>query len=115
MRRAFAARARLAELAKQADLLKERLAVVEPLDLEVEVRPSRRDGAGDAYIHLAAGTSSSLEVAPAILDVVRALDGTRTLGDVIRAAAKRGEETTLRRQALAACRDLLELGVLEFA
>ncbi len=114
VRRAFAARARLAGLAKQAGLLKERLAVVEPLDLEVEVRPSRRDGAGHAYIHLAAGTSSSLEVAPAVLDVVRALDGTRTLGDVIRAAAKRGEEPTLRRQALAACRDLLELGVLEF-
>jgi len=45
---------------------------------------------------------------------VRALDGTRALGDVIRAAAKRGAEPTLRRQALAACRDLLELGVLEF-
>ena len=115
VRRAFAARARLAELRKQADLLNERLAVASPLDLEREVRPSRRGRAGDAYIHLAAGTASSLAVAPAVLDVVAALDGARKLGDVIYGTAKRGEQDTLRRQALAACRHLLELGALEFA
>jgi methylase of polypeptide subunit release factors len=115
VRRAFAARARLAELGKQADLLNERLSVASPLDLEREVRPSRRGRAGDAYIHLAAGTASTLAVAPAVLEVVAALDGTRELGDVIRAAGKRGEQDTLRRQALAACKHLLELGALEFA
>jgi methylase of polypeptide subunit release factors len=115
VRRAFAARARLAELPRQADLLTERLSVASPLDLEREVRPSRRGRAGDAYIHLAAGTASTLEVAPAVLDVVAALDGTRKLGDVVRATAGRGEQATLRRQALTACKHLLELGALEFA
>ena len=95
-----------AELAKQADLLEERLAVVEPLDLEVEVRPSRRDGAGDAYIHLAAGTSSSLEVAPASSTscaLSTGLERSETSSAPPRSAAR---SRRCAARALAACRDL---------
>jgi methylase of polypeptide subunit release factors len=113
VRRAFAARARLAELGKQADLLDARLARAATLELERDIEP-RRGARATAYIHLADGTRSTVAVAPAVLDVVAALDGTRTLRDVIR-RAKGGDEASLRRHALKASRELLELGALKFA
>jgi methylase of polypeptide subunit release factors len=114
VRRAFAARARLAELAKQADLLDVRLARAAILELEREIEPGR-GARTNAYIHLADGTRSTVPVAPGALDVVAALDGNRTLRDVVRRAAKGADETTLERQAVRACRELLELGALTFA
>jgi methylase of polypeptide subunit release factors len=113
VRRAFAARARLAELGKQADLLDARLTLAAALDLERELKPSRKSRTGDAYIHLAGGTASTLAVAPDVLDVVAALDGAKTLRAVVRRIAKRSDEATLQRQAITACRELLELGALE--
>jgi methylase of polypeptide subunit release factors len=113
VRRAFDTRARLVELGKQADLLDARLALAAPLELEREVKPSRQDRAGDAYIHLAGGTSSTLAVAPAVLEVVAALDGARTLREVVRRTATRSQEAKLQRQAITACHELLELGALE--
>jgi methylase of polypeptide subunit release factors len=121
VRRAFTARARLAKLGKRADLLDARPAVAADLELEREVKPSRRSrSGGDAYIHLAGGTGSTIAVSPAVLEVVSALDGKKTLDEVVRRAAERlglgrDEEEKLRRAALTACRELLELGALELS
>jgi hypothetical protein len=46
---------------------------------------------------------------------VAALDGERTLREVIRIAGKSADGAILRRQALTACRELLELGALKFS
>jgi hypothetical protein len=118
VRRAFAARARLAELASREDLLDARLAVASSLQLERELKPRARRAAG--WIHLADGTGTSVSVAPGVLEVVAALDGGQKLDAAAAAAARRlglsgPEAEELRRQALRACRELLELGALTFA
>jgi methylase of polypeptide subunit release factors len=113
VRRAFAARAQLAELGKQADLLDARLARAATLELEREIEPGR-GARTKGYIHLADGTRSTVAVAPSALEVVAALDGTRTLRDVVRRAANGADEATLKRHAVRACRELLELGALKF-
>jgi methylase of polypeptide subunit release factors len=114
VQRAFAARAQLAGLAKQADLLDARLARAATLELEREIGPGR-GARTHAYIHLAGGTRSTIAVSPGALDVVAALDGERTLRDVIRRAGKSADGAILQRQALTACRELLELGALKFS
>jgi methylase of polypeptide subunit release factors len=113
VRRAFAARARLAELGKQADLLDTRLARAATLELEREIAPGR-GGRSKGYIHLAGGTRSTVAVGSSALDVVAALDGKKKLRDVVQRAAKGADEATLKRQAVKACRELLELGALKF-
>jgi hypothetical protein len=114
VQRAFAARAQLAGLAKQADLLDARLARAATLELEREIGLGR-GARTHAYIHLAGGTRSTIAVSPGALDVVAALDGERTLREVIRIAGKSADGAILRRQALTACRELLELGALKFS
>jgi methylase of polypeptide subunit release factors len=117
--RAFAARARLADLPKRGDLLDARLLAAARLQLEQDVGPSRGRDSGGARIHLATGTKSTVEVTPGALDVVAALDGRATVGALVRRTAKRrrlsrAETEKLSREALWACRELLELGALDF-
>jgi methylase of polypeptide subunit release factors len=117
IQRAFAARARLAELDGR-ELLEQRLSVEMAFWLEQELEP--RKGAGaivDARIQLAEGTNSAVEVEPGVLDVVASLDGRTSLGDVIRTVADRlglsqDELSRLERDAVEATEDLLELGAL---
>jgi methylase of polypeptide subunit release factors len=95
IRRAFAARAAL----DGRDLLDERLA---PADaLRVETRLSRGKLTG-ARVVLEEGTWTELEISSAAAGVIAALDGRRTL-----------RELSAPRDAVAACRELLEVGALE--
>jgi hypothetical protein len=118
--RAFAARARLAQLSSDDELLDAPLSLAATVRLEEELEPDR-DGPviGDAWIRLADGTKSSLEVEDDVLDVVAELDGGLRLGQAVDNAADRlelsdAERTKLRRDAVRASRELLELGALMF-
>jgi methylase of polypeptide subunit release factors len=118
--RAFAARARLAQVSSDDELLDAPLSLAATVRLEEELEPDR-DGPviGDAWIRLADGTKSSLEVEDDVLDVVAELDGGLRLGQAVDNAADRlelsdAERTKLRRDAVRASRELLELGALMF-
>jgi methylase of polypeptide subunit release factors len=117
IQRAFAARARLAELDGR-ELLEQRLSVEMAFWLEQELEPRKGGGAiVDARIQLSEGTNSAVEVEPGVLDVVASLDGRTPLGDVIRTVADRlglsqDELSRLERDAVEATEDLLELGAL---
>jgi methylase of polypeptide subunit release factors len=116
--RAFAARARLSELSTPTELLDARISPAMPLLAESELEP--RNGAATvvgARLQLSEGTNTDLEVEPAALEVVAALDGRVRLRDVIRTVADRlgvseSEQGGLRREALDITRELLELGAL---
>jgi methylase of polypeptide subunit release factors len=121
IQRAFAARARLSSLERERDLLHEHLALRIDLSLEQELEADD-DGIAiaEARIQLREGTSSVVDVAPDVLDVVASLDGRQPLGDVIRTVADRRDlsangSARLERDSVAAARDLLELGALVFA
>jgi hypothetical protein len=118
IQRAFAARARLAELDGREELLEKRLSLEMAFWLEQELEPSKgRASIVDARIQLSEGTNSAVEVEPGVLDVVASLDGRTPLGDVIRTVAERlglsrEELIRLERDAVEATEDLLELGAL---
>jgi methylase of polypeptide subunit release factors len=117
IQRAFAARARLAELDGR-ELLEQCLSVEMAFWLEQELEPRKGGGAiVDARIQLSEGTNSAVEVEPGVLDVVASLDGRTPLGDVIRTVADRlglsqDELSRLERDTVEATEDLLELGAL---
>jgi methylase of polypeptide subunit release factors len=120
VRRAFAARARLAELASDDELLESPLSLASAVRLEEELEPDD-DGpvVGDAWIRLAEGTKASVEVDDDVLDVLGELDGGLRLGEVVDVAADRlelsaEERAQLRRDAVEVSRELLELGALRF-
>jgi hypothetical protein len=119
IRRAFAARKRLSELERDEDLLEERLSLELAVSLEEELEPDEGEPAVvEAWIRLAEGTSSALEVDPDVLDVVASLDGSTPLAAVIgRVSGRLGlpapEHSRLEREALEAVRELFELGALE--
>jgi methylase of polypeptide subunit release factors len=121
VQRAFAARARLAELRRPSDLLDARLSAATTMQLERELEPRRgRTAAGAARIQLAEGTNSSVEATARALEIVASLDGSAPLDDVVRATAGRLElsedqASRLRREALKVSRELLELGALRFS
>ena len=114
IQRAFAARARLAEV----ELFEQRLSLEMPFWMEQEVEPQHgRAAIVEARIQLSEGTNSALEVQPAVLDVIASLDGRTRVGDVISTVAGRlglstAELSRLERDALGAIRELLELGAL---
>jgi methylase of polypeptide subunit release factors len=119
--RAFAARARLAELSRRTDLLEFRVALAAPITLEHELEPRHgRTTVVTAALMLDEGTHARVEASPRVLELVAALDGTATLDERVRAAVERlhlsaAETTRLRREVLDVCTELLELGVLELA
>lgn len=109
--RAFAARARLAELEADDDLLDERPWVAAELVLERDVVPGDgRPKIVEARVTLAEGTCSTVETSARALDVLASLDGERTLGEIVDEVAPGGEV-----DALELTRELLELGALELA
>jgi methylase of polypeptide subunit release factors len=121
IKRAFEARARLAELAKPNELLEERLSLagLVRLERELDAENGRPTEAG-ALVQIAEGMNLGVEVQPRLLEIVGALDGTESLGRVIDAAAGRlglsdAHAKRLRRDALDLARELLELGALRFA
>jgi methylase of polypeptide subunit release factors len=119
IRRAFAMRARLAQLQTDDELLDLPMSLELACLLESELEPDANAPAVvEARIQLSEGTSSDLVVAPGVLDVIASLDPRRPLREVIGAAADRRELSAARcsqleRDALEAVRELLQIGVLE--
>jgi methylase of polypeptide subunit release factors len=107
--RAFAARVRLASLARPADLLKKRIALAGNVTVELDLEP-RRSGPAvvAARVRLDEGMRQVAEAPPAVAEIVSALDGTQALDDALRALP-----STERGRAAALVRELLELGSLE--
>ena len=118
IRRAFASRARLAELDGRDGLLDQPLSIEMAFWLEQELEPSNGRGAiVESRIQLSEGTNTTVEVERGVLDVVASLDGHTPLRGVIATVADRlglsdGELPRLEREALKATEELLDLGVL---
>jgi methylase of polypeptide subunit release factors len=118
IRRAFASRARLAELDGREGLLDQRLSLEMAFSLEQELEPHNgRAAIVESRIQLLEGTNTAVEVERDVLDVVASLDGRTPLRDVIVTAARRlgmseVEMPRLEREALKATEELLDLGVL---
>jgi len=109
VRRAFAGRAALAELARADELLGARLELAMRVELEQDPVPRRSGNAATgARVQLVDGTSSTVETTPAALEIVQRLDGAATLNRLVGRSAP-----GVRREALSLCRELLELGALE--
>ena len=119
IRRSFAARERLSTLDGDRELLGERLLLGMALSLEQELEPDDDLPAiVEARIRLCEGTSSVIDVIPAVLDVVSSLDGRMRLEEVIGTVADRlglsaGERAQLEHDAVEGARELLELGALD--
>jgi len=108
IQRAFASRARLAEL-RRDDLLDARVAPAAPLQLETDLEPGR--GAVGARVYMPEGTHPVVETSVPAADVLRALDRRADL----RAAIERTSDRARTNDVLALCRELLEVGALSFA
>jgi methylase of polypeptide subunit release factors len=110
VRRAFEARARLAELQRADDILDVRPSLAMRVQLEYELAPRRSGNAvSEARAQLAGGTSSTVDTTSGALDLLQRLDGSTTLRGLLR-----GASPSLRRDAVALCRELLELGALRY-
>jgi methylase of polypeptide subunit release factors len=103
VRRAFAARARLAELRRTDDLLDLRVVPVAALRVETDLAPRRRPA---TRIHLAEGTEPVVEAPDEVAQLLVSLDGRTTLRQAI--AARRLAPAPVLRIA----RELLEVGAL---
>jgi methylase of polypeptide subunit release factors len=115
IRRAFATRARLADLNGRDELLQKRLSLELAFSLEQEVEPQNgRAAIVESRIQLDEGTSSVLEVERGVLDVVAALDGRTPVRDVVSSVSARLglEVAPLERDVARTVRELLELGAL---
>jgi methylase of polypeptide subunit release factors len=113
--RAFAAHAFLATIESDDAILGEQLKLVEHVRLD---RSFDTEGGESATVVLHEGTWPELEVNPETADVLASLDGNATLARAIERTAKQLELTRrstseLRREALDAIRELLELGFIE--
>jgi hypothetical protein len=121
VRRAFAARARLATLSGDEALLKARPAPVSALRLERELALRPAGLAVDAArLHLDEGTHPVLEPGDAAADVVAALDGRTSVRVAVEVVAERRnmgqrEAARLQRECLRVVRDLLEVGALRWS
>lgn len=114
--RAFTARAALAALDGPAALLDLRLVFARTARIEQTYDP--RAEAREARVYLEEGTWSELPVDPDAADVLAELDGSVALGRAVerhvrRAELSKREAAELRRDVVAAARDLLELGFFE--
>jgi methylase of polypeptide subunit release factors len=108
--RAFENRARFANV---DDLLAERLAVAMPLLVELDVRPRRAGTAIDAArVRLEDGTRGVIDAPAEAAEIVPALDGTATLGEILDDV---GAGAQARRETLELCEHLVELGALRFS
>jgi len=118
IQRAFAARARLAELDGKDDLLAQHLSLEMAFWMEQELEPlNGRASIVESRVQLSEGTNTAIDVEPGVLDVVASFDGRTPLDGVIDRVAERlglskSEHSRLERDAVDATRELLELGVL---
>jgi methylase of polypeptide subunit release factors len=113
--RAFAGQSYLATVPSDEALLDARLALVEDVRIDRSFDP---DGGEAATVLLHEGTMPELEVNPETADVIGLLDGSVTLGRAIERTSKQLELTRrsaseLRREAVDAARELIELGFVE--
>ena len=113
--RAFAAHAYLATIRADEALLDERFDLVEDVRID---RSYDAEGGEAATVVLHEGTTPEVEVNPETADVLASLDGNVTLGRAIERTIKRLELTRrsaseLRREAIDAVRELLELGFID--
>jgi hypothetical protein len=120
IKRAFEARAHLAELGKPSDLLDERVSLAGHLTLEREIDADgdRPVETGDR-VQTTEGMNLGIEAPKNTLSVVGALAGDQTLGEVVDAAARQlglseADAKRLRRESVDLVRELLELGALRF-
>jgi methylase of polypeptide subunit release factors len=109
VRRAFANRARLAELRRADDLLDLKPSLAMHVELERELTP-RRSGNAEvaARVQLVDGTNSLIDTTLDALELVPLLDGTVKLRRLLRNATP-----SARKASIGLVRDLLELGVLK--
>jgi len=118
IRRAFASRARMADLDGREALLDVPVSLEMAFWLEQELEPHNgRASIVESRIQLSEGTNSTVEVERGVLDVVASLDGRTPLRDVLATVARRldlpdSELPRLERAALKAVEELLDLGVL---
>jgi methylase of polypeptide subunit release factors len=120
IRRAFAARTRLASLNGRDELLDARLSLAMNVRLEEELEPDDDGGVivAGGRVDLTEGTRHDVETTSEALEVVAALDSRLSLGEIVNATAERlelsdAEQTRFRREAVRLSRELLELGALE--
>ena len=115
--RAFAAHAYLATIRGDEAMLDEQFKLVEHVRLD---RSYDTEGGEAATVVLHEGTWPELEINSETADVLASLDGNVTLGRAIERTIKRLELTRrsaseLRREALDATRELLELGFIDLS
>jgi len=120
IKRAFEARAHLAELDKPSDLLEQRISVVGlvTLERELDAESGRPVVVGDR-VQIAEGMNLGIDAPNHTIEIVEALDGEATVGDVVDATAARlglsdSDAKRLRRESVDLVRELLELGALRF-
>jgi methylase of polypeptide subunit release factors len=113
LRRLFEARDRLAAIGTDDALLARRLRVVDDTVVEREARYAEgrwRDGA--LTLRLDSGLPFTAELDADTARLIRALDGSKTLGETLAEAV---DDTDSRRAGAALARQMLEVGFLELA
>jgi SAM-dependent methyltransferase len=118
--RAFEARARLAELRGDKELLEARIGVASNLQLIRELEPAGGRAVDvEGSVELTEGTKHAVDASADAQEVVASLDSRMRLGEVVDTTADRlglsdEEARTLSEEALDVTRELLELGALRF-
>ncbi len=118
--RAFEARAKLAKLGGEKELLETRVGVASNLRLDRELEPSGGRAVDvDGRVELMEGTKHAVDASADVQEVVASLDSRMRLNEVIDTTADRlglldDEVGTLREESLDVIRELLELGALRF-
>ena len=114
--RAFAAQARLAELERPERLLDEKVRLAREVRVDYILEPHVREG--NTVLTLEEGTHAEYELDPDVAEVVKQLDGTRTLARAVERVVRtfeldKRETAELRRDTLEEIEDLLALGIAE--
>jgi methylase of polypeptide subunit release factors len=118
--RAFEARARLADLGGDKELLEARVGVASSLQFVRELEPAGgRVVDVDGRVELTEGTKHAVDASADAQEFVASIDSRMRLAEVIETTADRlglsdEEAQTLREEALEVTRELLELGALRF-
>jgi methylase of polypeptide subunit release factors len=114
--RAFAAQAHLAELDRPEQLLDATVKLAAEVRVDFILEPHVREG--NTVLTLEEGTHAEYELDPDVAEVVKLLDGTRTLGRALDRVGRtfeldKRETAELRRDTLEEAEDLLALGIAE--
>jgi hypothetical protein len=118
--RAFEARAKLADLGGDKELLEARVGVASSLQFVRELEPAGgRVVDVDGRVELTEGTKHAVDASADAQEFVASIDSRMRLAEVIETTADRlglsdEEAQTLREEALEVTRELLELGALRF-